>query len=210
MQVLGTKTISTKNKRSEPASGSTRDLRSILEQSRIIPAIRSPEHVAGAIASPSSVIFLMCGTPSTIGSLIWRLNDMGKMPIVNLDLLSGLARDSHAVEFLADAGAAGVISTHQDILRAARALGLISIQRTFAIDSAAINSCLSRFKHFVPDVMELLPAVAGPIVLPKVRDAFPDLLIIGCGLVTSIKQIDDMVQQGVTSISASDPALWVL
>lgn len=210
MQELGAKAISTKSKHSEKSLISSRELRSVLERSRIIPAIRNPEHVLSAIASPSSIIFLMCGTPSTIGTLIWRLNDAGKMPIINLDLLSGLARDSHAVEFLADAGAAGVISTHQDILRAARALGLISIQRTFAIDSAAINSCLSRFKHFVPDVMELLPAAAGPIVLPKIREAFPDLLIIGCGLVTSIKQIDDMVHQGVTSISASDPSLWVL
>jgi glycerol uptake operon antiterminator len=138
------------------------------------------------------------------------LNDAGKIPIVNLDLLSGFARDSHAVEFLADAGAAGVISTHQDILQAARAHGLITIQRTFVIDSAAVNSCLSRFRHFMPDVIELLPAVAGPVVLPKIQDAFPDLLIIGCGLITSIKQIDDMIQQGVTSISASDPSLWVL
>jgi len=152
----------------------------------------------------------MCGSPATISSFIWRLNDRGKIPIINLDLISGFAQDSHAVEFLAEAGAAGIISTHQDVLRAAVSLGLIAVQRTFAIDSAAVGSCLNRLKHFVPDILELLPAVAGPIVLPKLRSAYPGLPLIGCGLATTVKQIDELIKQGVTSISAGDPALWII
>lgn len=191
-------------------SDSCLELRSMLERSRIIPAIRKEEHLSAALASPSSVIFLMCGTPANIDKLIWKVKDKGKIPIANLDLLPGFARDSFAVEFLAEAGIAGIISTHQDVLRAARSFGLIAFQRTFAIDSAALSNCLRRLRSFVPDVMELLPAVAGPIVLPKLRASFPNLLVIGCGLVTSVKQVDDLVLQGVMSVSACEPSLWVL
>jgi glycerol uptake operon antiterminator len=185
-------------------------LRFALQKSPIIPATRTVETVSAAVLSPSSIIFIMCGSPASIDSLIWRVKGKGKLPIVNLDLLPGLARDLHAVEFLAEAGAAGVISTHQDVLRAARSLGLIAVQRTFAIDSAALSSCLRRLQDFVPDILELLPAFAGPIVLPKLRSAFPELLVIGCGLITSLKQAEELLQQGMISVSVCNPSLWVI
>jgi glycerol uptake operon antiterminator len=185
-------------------------LRSTLEKSPIIPAARTVEHVSAAVLSPSSIIFLMCGTPATIDNLIWRVKHKGKLPIVNLDLLPGFARDTYAVEFLAEAGVAGVISTHQDVLRAARSLGLITVQRTFAIDSAALGNCLRRLQDFVPDILELLPAFAGPVVLPKLHSAFPNLLVIGCGLITSIKEAEDLLRQGMISVSVCNPSLWIL
>jgi len=185
-------------------------LRWMLEQSRIIPAMRVPEHMQAALQSPAKIVFLVCGTPVTIGDLIAELRDGGKMPIANLDLLSGFGRDSFAVEFLGRSGAAGVISTRQDVLRAARAQGLISVQRTFAIDSVAIANSLHTLEHSLPDVMELLPAVAAPLALPTVRSSAPDLPVIACGLVTTLAQIDDLVRQGITSISVSNPGLWIL
>jgi glycerol uptake operon antiterminator len=186
------------------------ELRAVLESSRIIPAIRVAENVAAALASPSAIVFLMCGTPATVDHLVWRVRQRGKLPIVNLDLLPGFARDTYAVEFLAEAGAAGVISTHQDVLRAARSLGLITVQRTFAIDSAALGNCLRRLHDFAPDILELLPAFAGPVVLPKLHDEFPKLLVIGCGLVTTVRQAEDLVQQGMLSVSVHDPSLWIV
>jgi len=185
-------------------------LRSMLEGSRIIPAIRLPEHMQAALESPAHIIFLMCGTPVTIGRLIGELRDGGKLPITNLDLLSGFGRDASAIEFLACAGAAGVISTHQDVLRAARSQGLIAVQRTFAIDSVAIANSLNTLKHFLPDIVELLPAIAAPQILPILHAAAPDLPVIACGLVKVLAQIDDLVRQGVTSISVSTPSLWIL
>jgi len=126
-----------------------------------------------------------------------------------MDLLAGLSRDSAAVEFLADAGVGGIISTHQDVLRTARSRGMFAFQRTFALDSVAMQNSTRTLEHFLPDVIELLPAIAAPIVLPVLRMAQPDLPVIGCGLVRSLAQINDLVQQGVTSISVSDASLWV-
>jgi glycerol-3-phosphate responsive antiterminator len=69
---------------------------------------------------------------------------------------------------------------------------------------------LHTLEHSLPDIMELLPAIAAPLALPTLRNSAPDLPVIACGLVTSLAQIDDLVRQGITSISVSNPALWIL
>jgi len=181
-----------------------------LEQSRVIPSLRVAANIPAACASPSRIVFLLFGTPLMIGDIVLRLSDAGKIAIANLDLLPGLARDSAAIEFLARAGVSGVISTHQDALRAARSQGLLAVQRTFALDSAALANSLRTLEHFQPDIIELLPAVAAPLTIPMLRAAQPNLPIIGCGLVRSLMQVDELVRQGVTSVSVSDPSLWVV
>ncbi len=185
-------------------------LRDYLEQSRVIPSIRVPENLAAACASPAKIAFLLFGSPLTVGALAHRLIEAGKLPIANLDLLSGFARDTSAIEFLSQAGMAGVISTHQDALRAARSSGMLAFQRTFALDSVAMSNSIRTLEHFDPDVIELLPAIAAPLTIPMVRAVRPKLPVIGCGLVRSLAQIDELVRQGVACVSVSNPSLWII
>lgn len=186
------------------------ELRTWLERSRVIPSVRTPQTMAAACASPAKVVFLLFGTPLIIGELVAQLKDAGKLPIANMDLLAGFARDTAAIEFLAKAGVAGIISTHQDALRTARSHGLLAFQRTFALDSVAVANSVRTLEHFLPDVIELLPAIAAPLVIPAIHTVRPQLPVIGCGLMRSLSQIDDLVRQGVTSISVSEPSLWVI
>lgn len=181
-----------------------------LEQSRVIPSVRTPHTMYAACASPSKIVFLLFGTPLIIGALATQVRDAGKLPIVNMDLLAGLARDTAAIEFLARSGVAGIISTHQDALRMARSHGLLSFQRTFALDSVAVGNSVRSLEHFLPDVIELLPAIAAPVILPAIHEVSPSLPVIGCGLVRSLSQIDELVRQGIISISVSEPSLWVI
>lgn len=181
-----------------------------LEQSRVIPSVRTPQTLAAACTSPSQFVFLLFGTPLIIGALAAQVRGAGKLPIANMDLLAGFARDTAAIEFLAKAGVAGIISTHQDALRMARSHGLLSFQRTFALDSVAVANSVRSLEHFLPDVIELLPAIAAPLILPVIHDVSPKLPVIGCGLVRSLCQIDELVRQGIVSISVSEPSLWII
>ena len=181
-----------------------------LEQSRVIPSVRTSQSLPAACASPSKLAFLLFGTPLIVGDLVAQLRDAGKLPIANMDLLAGFARDSAAIEFLARAGVAGIISTHQDALRLARSHGLLSFQRTFALDSVAVANSVRSLEHFLPDVIELLPAIAAPLILPAIQKVSPKLPVIGCGLIRSLCQIDELVRQGIISISVSEPALWIV
>ena len=106
----------------------------------IIPAIRKPEFVEQAIASRGKLVYLLTGDPDNVESMIRKIVDAGKIPLVNLDLLNGFSRDKYAVNYLKRLGAKGIISTHLDPLRHALAIGLYGIQRTFLLDSGAMDT----------------------------------------------------------------------
>ena len=100
----------------------------LLNRSHIIPAIRGPEYLDLAIHSPSAIVWLLYGTPLTLPEIVRQVRLAGKLPIANLDLLTGFAPDADGIALLAAEGVAGVVSTRQSVLRAARAQGIVAVQ----------------------------------------------------------------------------------
>jgi glycerol uptake operon antiterminator len=137
------------------------------------------------------------------------VRDQGKLPLVNLDLLSGFSRDAINAEYLAVSGAAGVVSTHGEVLRASRKHGLITVQRTFALDSAAIEAGVRTINQFTPDAVEILPAVAAPRVIARFREIHPQLRVVAGGLIADLKEVEGLLAKGVDAVSISDRKFWV-
>ena len=181
----------------------------LLEQSRIIPAVRKPELLTLAISAPSKIVFFLCGTPDNIEGMVQQVITSTKVPIVNLDLVGGLSRNGDAIKYLARRQVYGIISTHSEALRAARSAGLLAIQRTFLLDSAALDSTLRSLSQFLPDALEILPAMAGPRIVEKLHGGYPELPVLAGGLVRTLREIEDLIAQGIGAISVSDPRLWV-
>jgi glycerol uptake operon antiterminator len=196
----------------EPASAISPDTAAldILSGCSIIAAVNSAEKFAAALSSPTRAIYLLTGTPLTIPEMLARARDHGKVCLVNTDFLDGLSRDRYAIEFLAAHKANGIVSTRFEILKVAHSLGLITVQRTFAIDSAAVNAALRCLAQFVPDAMEVLPAIATPKVALKLHSAFPSLRIIGGGLIENVSEIEALLAAGVHAVSVSDERLWLI
>lgn len=180
-----------------------------LRDTRIIAAVWSPETLQRALTSPVKIVYLLFGNPMNIGTMLKSVRDCGKLPLVNLDLLQGLSRDAYAVEFLSSCGAAGIISTNHETLRAARAQELVTVLRSFMIDSASLESGRRFLTHFQPDAVELLPAIAAPLVIDRIREGHPELNVIAGGLVTNLKQVEALILAKVDAVSLSDPNLWL-
>ena len=183
--------------------------RDVLEKRHIIAAVRNEEGLIAAEKSPTETVYLLYGNTLNIAQLLRRLRDNGKLPLVNLDLLAGLSRDSINAEYLASCGAAGVISTHGEVLRASRKHGLITVQRTFALDSAAIDAGLRTMGQFLPDAIEILPAIAAPRVVPRFRSVHPNLRIVAGGLISDLKEVEFLLANGISAVSVSDPRFWI-
>ena len=184
-------------------------LAALIEATHIIPAVRTPEFVTRSARAPGKAVSLLFGNPEHIAEIVEVVAAARKVPMVNLDLTAGFSRDEAAISYLAHRQVQGIISTHIEPLRAARDFGLFAIKRTFLLDSAAIESGLRSLKIFLPDALEVMPAIAAPRILPRLRQLYPQLPVIGGGLVTTLREVDDLVQQGVTSVSVSDSRLWV-
>ncbi len=183
--------------------------RDVLEKRHIIAAIRHMDALAAVEKAPTETVYIVFGNPLNIADLLKRVRELGKLPLVNLDLLSGFSRDAINAEYLAACGAAGIVSTHGEVLRASRKQGLITVQRTFALDSAAIEAGLRTLRQFTPDAIEILPAVAAPRVLARFRDVHPHLRIVAGGLISDLKEVETLLAAGIDAVSVSDPGFWI-
>jgi glycerol uptake operon antiterminator len=184
--------------------------RDVLENRHIIAAVRNDEGLSLIEKAPTETVYVLYGNTLTIADRLARLRKQGKLPLVNLDLLTGFSRDAVNAEYLSSSGAAGVISTHCEVLRASRRHGLITVQRTFALDSAAIEAGLKTMNQFLPDAIEILPAVAAPRVVSRFRNAHPNLRIVAGGLISELKEVESLLAAGVNAVSVSDPRFWIV
>jgi glycerol uptake operon antiterminator len=184
-------------------------LAQLLAQTRIIHAVRGPEFLIPAAAAPGKIVYFLCGDPESLPQMVDVIVGSGKVAIVNLDLVSGLSRDAAAIGFLARRKVQGIISTHVEPLRAARHFGLFVIERTFLLDSAALHSSVHSLEQFVPDALEVLPAVVAPKMVARLLEFRPDLPVIAGGLIHTLREIEDLVKQGVSAVSLSESSLWV-
>lgn len=189
--------------------GSLTPLRNFCTENPIIPAVRKAEHVELAAAAHGRIIYLLTGDPENCEGMIQRLLGAGKVPMVNLDLLNGFSRDKYAVNYLKRIGARGIISTHLDPLRHAHSIGLYAIQRTFLLDSGAMDTISNQLKNTPVHALEILPALVAPKMLDRVRGASADLPVVGGGLIETMKEVESLLAQGLSAVSVSKPEMWI-
>lgn len=195
--------------REQRARDSMEHFASLLKQTHIIPAVRSPEFLKLSALAPGKIVYFLFGDPENTAEMMELVRATGKVPIVNIDLASGFARDHAAVSYLARRHVQGIISTHPEPLRAARELGLFAIKRTFLLDSAALDSALRSLEQFMPDALEVLPAMAAPRIINRLHELYPSLPVIAGGLITTMREIEDLAQQGIHTVSVSEARLWI-
>jgi glycerol uptake operon antiterminator len=184
-------------------------LRTLCEATPIIPAIRKVELLDQALGAHGKIVYLLTGDPESCESMFQKVLAADKLPIVNLDLLNGFSRDRYAVNYLKHAGARGIISTHLDPLRHAISIGLYGVQRTFLLDTGALDAITNQLKNSPVDALEVLPALVAPKILERVRTVSPDLPIVGGGLIQTLKEVEDLLAQGLSAVSCSNPAMWI-
>jgi glycerol uptake operon antiterminator len=183
--------------------------RAFCQETLIIPAVRKPEYVDQALAANGKIVYLLTGDPENSESMIQKILLAGKLPIVNLDLLNGFSRDKYAVNYMKRVGARGIISTHLDPLRHALSIGLYAVQRTFLLDSGAMETISSQLKNTPVHALEILPAAVAPKILDRVRSLALDLPVVGGGLIQTMKEVEELLAQGLSAISTSNPQMWI-
>jgi glycerol uptake operon antiterminator len=184
-------------------------LRAYCQATPIIPAIRKADLVEQAAAAHGKIVYLLTGDPENCELMIQTILKAEKLPIVNLDLLNGFSRDRYAVNYLKRVGARGIISTHLDPLRHARSIGLYAVQRTFLLDSGAMDTITSQLKNTPVDALEVLPALVAPKIIDRVRTISPELPVVGGGLIETLKEVEELLAQGLSSVSTSNTQMWI-
>ena len=184
-------------------------IRDLFEISPIITAVKDEQGLEKALKTESPVVFLLFGNICNITGLVDQVKNSGKIAIVHVDLIQGFSSKEVAVDFIhQNTRADGIISTKAPLVRHAMDLGMIGGQRTFLIDSMALETTKKQLLTFQPDFMELMPGVM-PKILKTVR-GYTEIPLVAGGLISDKKDILAAFDAGVDAVSTTREELWGL
>ena len=181
----------------------------LLVDAPIIAAVKTDAELIRALESECQVIFLLYGNVVNVDALVQRVREKGKICIVHIDLVDGLSSREIAVDGLVKlCHPDGIISTKPFMIRRARQLGLLTIQRVFLLDSMSLENILSQMDLQNPDFIEVLPGVI-PGALREITAA-AEIPVIAGGLIRSKPEVIQALQAGAVAVSTSCARVWEL
>lgn len=184
---------------------SSADFLQQLQDAPVIAAVKNDDGLQHALDANCSVIFILYGTILNIANLVDRVKAAGKMAFVHADLVDGLTSRDIAADYLShNTRADGLISTRPNLIRRAKELGLIAVQRFFLIDSLSFESVLRQSSN--ADAIDILPATMPRVISRLVSQI--NRPIIASGLLMDKKDILSALSAGAMAVSSTCEALW--
>ncbi len=175
-----------------------------LEDNPVIAAIRDDKWDA-ALHAPVQVLFYLSANLLSVKDRIRQAHEAGKLVMVHMDLAEGIGKDSSGVQYLADCGADGIISTRANIIRLAKTHGLAAIQRVFALDSKGMESIDEMVKNANPHLIEIMPGVVEKAIRRFGGGPTP---VIAGGLIETKAEVTSILRCGAIAVSTGQKELW--
>lgn len=176
---------------------------------RMIASVKDPKHIEIALSlrNQLSGIFLLTGHIGVLKGYVDLFKENQLPVFLHLEKIGGLSTDNYGLEYLAKViKPSGIISTKTNVVKNAKKMDLITIQRFFLIDSEGLDNISKSLCQIEPDIIEVMPARI-PDMINKVK-AFTSIPIITGGLLYEQSHIEECLQNGATAISSSKPELW--
>jgi glycerol uptake operon antiterminator len=181
----------------------------LLADGPVIASVKDEEGLAAALESAASVVFLLYGDLLGAGDLTRRAKAAGKAVFLHLDLVDGLAAREVTVDFVARCTAAdGILSTKPQLIRRARELGLVAVQRFFLLDSMALRNIEKHLVQDDPDLIEVLPGLM-PRVIRQLSDTTGKPIIAG-GLIDCKEDVVAALAAGAVAVSVTRSEIWAM
>ena len=178
-----------------------------LQINPVIAAVNSDEGLEMALTSDCEVVFLLQGSVMTIAPQVERVKVGGKRVLVHIDLIEGFSGREVVVDALfALCAPDGVISTRPPLLRRAHQLGLVTVQRVFAIDSKSIMNLKTLVETGKPDFIEIMPGLI-PRVL-RAATAITGIPVIAGGLIEEKAEVIAALDAGAVAVSTTHHGVW--
>lgn len=177
-----------------------------LERSPIIASFSNID-LEHALSSPAEVIFDLKANIRNVQKNIELAHKAGKYYFVHIDLAEGIGKDKSAIEYLAECGLDGIISTRGQLIKFAKESGLLTVQRLFALDTHGVGSISDLLGNSSPDFIEIMPGVIGKVIEKFARGSIP---VIAGGLIETKAEVTDALANGAIAVSTGMSELWYL
>ncbi|HHS9965869.1 TPA: glycerol-3-phosphate responsive antiterminator [Raoultella ornithinolytica] len=174
----------------------------------MIMAIYGIDQLKVALTSRAQVCIIANIDLIKLQPVITLLAKADKYVIVNIDSCNGLSQDKGGIDYIADTGAMGLLSTRLQTVQRAKKSGLVTMQKIFVTDRSTWLRSLHALEQSEPDYVQLMPAPMLAMLPQADRQRLPP--IVASGFVSNETQIRAALASGATAVSSSDSALWNL
>jgi glycerol uptake operon antiterminator len=178
-----------------------------LVEHQTIAAVQKEDELDQALVSRINVVFLLTGSIFNIKQLVDRVKEAGKHVFIHVEFIEGIALDRSGITYIAQhVKPTGIISTKSNMIRFAKEMKLMAVQRIFLIDSNAVTRGIKSVESSVPDAIEMMPGIM-PRVIRELTN-MTELPIIAGGLVANQEEIDASLEAGALAVSTGTASLW--
>lgn len=180
-----------------------------IRENPIIAAVNNSEKLDKAIQSPCEIIFLLTGSIFNLQELVSRVKAHGKSVYIHLDLIDGFSRNVCALKYINEnIKPDGIITTKNSLIKAAKEMGLFTIQRLFMLDALSLESGINSIRTMRPDAVEILPGI-----MPRVTNIINtevNIPIITGGLISDKEDVIASIKAGAIGVSTSKEEIWYM
>ncbi|MDY6037449.1 MAG: glycerol-3-phosphate responsive antiterminator [Eubacterium sp.] len=175
---------------------------------KIAAAIRTEKDFSKALKSRVDVVFLLHSNIMTVNQSVKEIHSAGKKAFVHVDFAEGIGKDKAGIEFLAKNGVDGVLTTRTNIVRMAKELNLITVQRFFLVDSHSLTTSMESIRISKPDIIEIMPGIVTKKI-KEFRNKAPMPIIAG-GIIETEEEVKAALEAGADVVSTGEVDLWNL
>lgn len=178
-----------------------------LKNKPIIAGVKDVSKLDAALSSTCDVIFLLCGNIFNLKECVRKAKENNKLIFIHIDLVDGFSKDAVALKYISEEiKPDGIISTKNSQLKAAKSLGLLTVQRIFIIDSLSIDTAIKASQMINPDAIEIMPGIM-PRITKQISTSLDVPVIVG-GLISEKCEVQNALESGAFGVSTSSDALW--
>lgn len=180
----------------------------MVEANPVIAAVKNEKGLKTCcLLQEIKVVFILFGDVCSIGGIVRQIKAAGKLAMVHLDLINGLAPKEVSVDFIhRNTQADGIISTKPFLIQRAREQGMYTVLRFFLLDSMAFQNIGKQAAVVQPDLIEVLPGLM-PKVIRRVTQSVSIPVIAG-GLISEKEDVIVALDAGALAVSTTDPSVW--
>lgn len=178
----------------------------LFDNRKVAASVRTDEDFKEALKSDVEVIFMQNSDILNVKEQITQAHSSGKKVLIHMDFAEGIGKDRAGLNFIKLMGADGILTTKTGMIRSAKDIGLITVQRFFIVDSHSVDTAVESIKIARPDVIEIMPGVLEK----KIREFAEkvDTPILAGGLIEFEEEVDSALEAGAKAVSTASKNLW--
>jgi glycerol uptake operon antiterminator len=188
-----------------------KDLLRILKDNPIIPCSSNFDELLAPEYKDIQVILLYDLSIFDLLEIARKNKEAGKIIILNLDTIKGLANDEYGLSFIKKYLKINIIATSSPkIINFCKKLDFKIIQTIFLFDTKSLMKGIQLVQQGKPDMVDIRPGISVLRTTELLEDKLNGIPIICSGFIRDQKDIDDLLGNRVTAVTTSNKKLWSL